>query len=447
MNNSFNKYNRFVFASNTPTAQKVPWWNVGLVLLLLCFSGNPAVFYQETADLLYVGFVLFLTAILLYRRQRVVIPRFAILTGLFAVILLIQCVSFSFFPVITIAGFFVRLFIGYAVIRIVRDFPYVYVRAMVLLAIISLLFHVPYILMAAAGTSTEGLITHLSTVLHTIDIGPRRPLFLHTFMGDFSYRNAGIFWEPGAFAGYLALAFIFLYLVKDKLSKILYARYMIILSIALLSTLSTTGYIVYPFILLLHYIGMAKTKESSVKRIAITIYLVLPLMAGGSFVAYNKLPFLREKVEYQLNKLDRRQGRWQNERIGSIVFDWEYIRQRPLTGWGLHFNTRYSLHPHFDYEELSAMGNGMSDFTAKFGVIGMLIWLFCVFQVIMHLTKRDLPVTLLCILIICLVLQGECFLGYPLFLGLMFLPASQPLPVLSKNYVRRNSRCQAKTSN
>lgn len=170
------------------------------VVLLLCFSGNPAVIYQPVIDHLLVGFAVFLAAMLVYRRQRVVTTEFGIIASLFFAILMIQAVSFSFLPVVTIVGFFTRLFIGYAVLRLVKNFPLVYVRATVLLAIMSLVFHIPYLLLATAGISIEGLVHNLSAFLHTSDLVIRRcPLFLHNFYYEYSYRNSGLFWEPGAF--------------------------------------------------------------------------------------------------------------------------------------------------------------------------------------------------------------------------------------------------------
>lgn len=410
--------------NNALASPDIQWNELLLVLLLLCFSGNPAAIRQPAIDYLLVGFAVFLAAMLVYRRQRVVISAFGIIASLFFAILMIQVVSFSFLPVVTIAGFFTRLFIGYVVIRLVGDFPCVYVRAMVLLAIMSLVFHIPYLLLATAGISTEGLIDSLSAFLHTSDFHIRwRPLFLHNFYNGYSHRNSGLFWEPGAFAGYLVLAMVFVSMIKEKLSRRTYQCYLVILSVVLFTTLSTTGYLVYPLVLLLQYEWKAKIRKKTNARIMLALYVVLPLIIGGSFVAYNELPFLREKIETQTDSIAFEKTGWHRHRLGSIIFDWEYIQRRPLTGWGLHGSTRYALHPHFKFEEISGMGNGMSNFTAKFGITGMMIWLFFVFLRMIRLTKRDVGKSLLIMVILLLVLQGECYLGHPLFLGLMFLEA------------------------
>lgn len=435
MNSAFNISQNLVGVPRAQTAVKTMRWQLALVLFLLCFSGNPAVSHQNVIDILYSGFAVFLAVLMFYKQRKVVTPDLMIVTGLFGTILLLQSISFSFLPVITIAGFFIRLFIGYAVIRLVGGFPYVYVQAMVGLAVMSLFFHIPYLIgHALAGYDFGAIFQPLENIIGTSTY--ERKLFFHTFLREDYHRNAGMFWEPGAFAGYLNLAMLFLSMIKEKLSKRIYKCYLIVLSTALFTTLSTAGYIVYPFVLILHYKWKMETKKKTVARIMLGIYIILPVIIGGSFAMYNKLPFLREKIEHQMDVLDRREGRWYRGRISSIVFDWEYIKQRPLTGWGLHSRTRYALHPWLKGSE--GMGNGMSDFTSKFGITGMLIWLLGVFHVMLRLKKYNVVESLFIMFILLLILQGEVFLGYPLFIGLMFLCVPRSLPAFSKSHVHRS---------
>jgi len=406
-----------------------------MLLLIIYSSGNPFMGRVFPIEPQHICLALFF-GLLLFRKQRTIVTgNFVGISLMFALILLVQCVSFSFYPVITIMGFFTRLFIGYAVIRLVGDFPYVYVRAMVGLSVLGLVIHLSYHVLALSGIDIQGLIIKLSTALRVAG-GGRLPLFVHTFTTS-PLRNAGMFGEPGMFAGYLSLAMVFLAMIKDRLSRRAYTYYLIILSIALLTTLSTTGYVVYLLILLLHYGGTMQAKKKISAKIMLTLYIVLPLITAGSFIAYNKLPFLREKISHQMDSAKWEEGNWRVGRLGSLVFDWKYIKRRPFTGWGLHRSTRYSLDPDI-IETPEGMGNGFSDFTAAFGITGMLIWLYFVFRAIMHLTKKNLPTSLIAMLVIILLLQGECFLGFPLFLGLMFLCVPRSLPAFSNSHVHRS---------
>lgn len=394
------------------------WKNTTLVLLALVYSGNPAPGRVFPVEPQLVLLSLFFGVLLIRRNRRVFSSDFVIVGSIFAGILMAQCIDFSFYPFVTMAGFFVRLFIGYALIRLVKNFPQTFVQVMVKLALLSFVFYVPYVLLGAAGISVEGIIFRVAEALGTVG-GGRRPVFLHTFLGGFVPRNSGMFWEPGAFQGYLILGLIFLAFIKKHIPRKQYVRSLVILIAAVLTTLSTTGYIALVLIPLLHYDWSAAERNKTVFRILVGFYCLLPIIIGGSIYAYKTLPFLGEKIDAQLEALDQREGRWHRGRIGSIVFDWEYIQQRPLTGWGLHSSTRYALHPWMESSE--GMGNGFSDFVAKFGILGFSTWFICVYRGFRQISGGNSHASILICGIILLELQGEAFLGFPIFLGLGFI--------------------------
>jgi O-antigen ligase len=120
---------------------------------------------------------------------------------------------------------------------------------------------------------------------------------------------------------------------------------------------------------------------------------------------------------------ERKTGTWYATRTGTLSFDLKYIMKKPLTGWGANPKTRFSLNPEMIGLQLG-MGNGMSDFLVKYGVIGFLTFLYLIFQNFNFYLCDPIKAGL-CVLLILLTLQGETFLGYPLYLGLMFLNESQ----------------------
>lgn len=390
---------------------------MALVLLALVYSGNPAVERVLPREPQLVLLALLFGCLLLRRTRRICSSKFVVVASMFAAILLVQCLEFSFWPTVTIAGYFVRLFIGYAVIRLTPEFSRVFVRAMVGLAWLSFAFYVPYMLLSAAGLRLDGVITHVAEMLGTATVA-QRPLFLYTFLGDFSPRNSGMFWEPGAFQGYLILALVFLAFIKHDTPRKQYIYYLAVLCAAVLSTFSTTGYIALGLIPLLHYEWRTQDPRQMVFRILVGVYLVLPCMVGGGLYAYKTLPFLSDKVHEQYLMVEMRRPKWETQRYGSLVFDWKYISTRPLFGWGINWHTRYALDPE-SIDVRMGHGNGMSDFTASFGFLGMCIWSLATFLGI----QRFVGAYQCCLvmLILFLLLQGERFLGHPMFLGLMFL--------------------------
>ena len=391
------------------------------VLVLLVYSGNPAPGRMLPLEPQLAGLFLFLAMMVMRRGGCIVSREFVGIALVFAVLLMIQCIDFGFFPVVTTAGFFIRLFIGYAIITLVDDFLTVYVRTMVGLSLLSLCVYLPYVVLSSIGFNFEPFITRLTVLLHTAEIDvfsiSRPPLLVHTFYGEFSWRNSGMFWEPGAFQGYLVVALCFLALLKTRLDPRQYRRYFLILFLTVCSTMSTTGYIALAIVILLHFDWCAESRKKLQACILLGCYVLIPLLLSVSLLAYDNLPFLGQKIESQLNALELRQGRWHRGRIGSLVFDWEYIRERPLSGWGLHNRTRYALHPWMEGSE--GMGNGFSDFIAKFGVLGFLAWYIPTVRKV-HYMGNGMPTLLVGVLLV-LLLQGECFLAYPFFLGLPFV--------------------------
>lgn len=62
-------------------------------------------------------------------------------------------------------------------------------------------------------------------------------------------RNSGIFWEPGAYQGFLNIAFIMILLYKDMFKRV--KLKLVILGITIITVQSTTGYIIFILILVI----------------------------------------------------------------------------------------------------------------------------------------------------------------------------------------------------
>lgn len=388
-----------------------------LVIVVLLYSGNLGLSNIFDIDFQLIVLATFLGFVLIKKKCKFISLDIVIFIIVFTFIFAFQNISFDFFQIETQIGFFTRVFIAYAAIKSVNNFCLSYVRAMVILLLISFFFYFPYIILHCFGISAEGIVTWVSNFLGSISF-TRRSVLLHTFLKEFSYRNSGMFWEPGAFQGYLNLALLFLFIFKSKISKSQFNKYFYLISIAVVTTLSTTGYIIlFLYILLYFYDKIIKLHNINLKIIFMYVFVFFFSLSGIYF--YNNLDFLEKKISYELNIVHSRDKSWYKSRFGSVIFDLEYINKRPLTGWGAHSRTRYALHPQLSSSE--GMGNGFSDFVAKFGAIGFLTWFVFVYRSFRHLTKNNQFLSVFFCLIILLELQGECFLGYPIYLGLAFL--------------------------
>lgn len=108
--------------------------------------------------------------------------------------------------------------------------------------------------------------------------------------GTINVRNSGVFWEPGAFAGFLILGMLFLLYGKTQCGHA--PAKMLVLVVTLLTTRSTTGYILLVFMLLVMYRDFlflfAKGKRNSVFGLlvgaVVVVASILVVVSSGNVV-------------------------------------------------------------------------------------------------------------------------------------------------------------------
>jgi hypothetical protein len=347
-------------------------------------------------------------------------------------ILAAQALSFNFFPLVTIAGFIISLFIGFASVRLVNNFPHIYISVMYLICIVSLCFYVPEQIFQAVGHDFASFFTpavylirevfSLPCTVHNCDA--------HIIVYNFEdprevHTNAGFFWESGAFAGYILLALIFLGLKKDSYAKQFYMTRFLVMMVTLFTTLSTMGFVVCPVVLILHYRPIGKTVIENLGLLSIAV-LASPLLIYGTIRTWN-LDMMGPKIihQYELAASRADAPRLTRGRLGGFLFDWKYIKRRPIFGWGLHPRTLFAL----DFQELSVssqkIGNGLSGFVHRFGLLGFGVFIVAAWKGLHILSGNNFFRSFLAVAAIPLMLIGQHYLNGPLFLGLMFLGKSR----------------------
>lgn len=228
--------------------------------------------------------------------------------------------------------------------------------------------------------------------------------------GEDLIRNCGFFWEPGAFGGYIAFLTLLFFNDLSQLFKSNKWKCTVIIA-ALLSTQSTGGYMSFGIIIMTYFAISMKSKAK---------YIILPLAIISAIYAYSNLTFLSDKFEEQNKSASELEwGEYSSTRMGTLMFDLYYIVKHPLVGNGLHEHTRLADHlilaKMLTNGDVAAAGNGFSDTIAKWGIIYAFV-----FALIFSRTNKKLPFSIkICfLLLVCLILQGEAFMNFPLFLGI-----------------------------
>ncbi len=198
---------------------------------------------------------------------------------------------------------------------------------------------------------------------------------------DVSYgenRNCGFMWEPGAFAAFLIIGL----LIELSTNHFQLNRKVVIMSLAVLSTLSTMGYIGLVIIILYYILFVSKKKLHSL--------LLVPLLIGSILVIVN-LEFVFLKVENELESQDQvldyayRADRdfASLGRIGSLIADVNDLKKEPILGIGGKEELMWGIKG-----KIINRTNGLSKFLLKFGIAGFLIFFYLTTLSFKHLGKN-----------------------------------------------------------
>ena len=409
-----------MFDSRRATLSSGPRGNtrtdIGLALILIGLSGNMALIAGERRWLALVVMAGLCFALLAFRRgSKMLTTRFLAVGGIFGAIGTVHLLYLDGAEPLPVIGFLVRVFCAYAVVRLTHGFTRSYTQAMVLVAGLGLsIFLVDQLLLVFGMDLRLGL----EPLQRLVGVEEDFNVLVHNFQVDASmHRNAGMFWEPGAFAGYLVLALLFLHLDRLTFRRRTRILYTVLLFAALATTQSTTGYIAGLMVAGLHATAIGQEHRyarAKTRRPALVAFSLLAVAATAFVVA--SFGFITPKIRDLYERADTRAPGWELSRFGSAVLDWEYVSERPISGWGAGLKTRYQLHP--DLTSFG-MGNGLTDFAARYGTLGLLTFLLAAFVALRR--RADTRSAVVVVLIVVVTLNGEWFLGYPVFLTLMFL--------------------------
>ncbi len=394
------------------------------LFLLLCFSGNPEItseFYSKPLLVIYaVIFLIYTRVIIGIKMPETIWIR---LTGVLSFILILIICQYLILDFVSYPGVLAIVLKLFLVIYTFLYYQYkklnffhIYIKILTFLVIVS----IPFFLLNYIG-------------FYGVETGStfRRTFFLYTSYSTLIYysgiRNAGMFWEPGAFAGYLIIAVIFVALRNGKFIIGNYRNEIFWIVIGLITTMSTTGFIALGLIINIYIFqnyGWVK-------------YVILPVTIIAIYWAYFQLDFMQEKIENQYeSSREMQQKDISNSRFGALTMDLQYIQSQPLFGNGLDIKTRYRFHPWV--KEDIGHGNGMSNFLANWGIPFFVFWLYCVYTLSFNVSKSRVTSWLILFLVI-LILQGEQFLNYPLFLLFFIIPGIKKQTLQKFNPFKKNT--------
>ena len=352
-----------------------------------------------------------------YLRKMYLNKSFLLFSTILFSITLLQVLKFDFISIVTIIGLFTMVINAYFIVKILdKNFINYYINILYYMALISFVFFFPILFLPSLGSFLVHSIVPLFSIFN-ISHSVHESVLIYNLSHIYLFRNSGPFWEPGAFAGYLLIAFM---LNSIKEVNILNKKNKVFL-VAIVTTFSTTTFLaLFIFLFLFYY--------KQVKNVAFKIVVVVSLVSIA-FVAYTSLDFLGKKIEKQIEQETSKDvltgiNTTNTGRFISIIRDMRDLDGHEWVGRGGHSTTRF---------DLSASGKrmlrsvGLTDVIVKYGIPFFIIIVYflyksiCAYVYIVNDMKKSHLVCVSIVLSMLILTISETYFNYSLYWSLLFL--------------------------
>jgi hypothetical protein len=381
------------------------FWDYILIFLLIATSGIVFFYYNQE----YIFLSLIIAIIIYFQRNRIekLDRKFLIILLLFIFWEIIQNYYFQLFSIKQIIGTFARFLMAYLTVKTVgRNFVKVYVNIIYFFTLVSFIFYILYFFPNITNLLVNSAIKEPLFPRENLNYEFTPNYILFSFDGYKDYRNAGPFWEAGAFSVFLIIAMILNTILHNNN---LFNKKNLIFVFAIITTLSTAGYITLFFII----ISFLLIFNPSLKKILILIPIILLFI-----ILIINLSFLLEKIENNVVIAENDN----TSRFGSALSDYKLISKNPLLGYGRNLESRYNTSV-WNIKE-HHRNNGITAFITQWGIVLFIFYFYNYFKSISIICKYynvDDKVSSVFLIAILLLGFSQGLFQYPFFHSLMFL--------------------------
>ncbi len=325
-----------------------------VLIYVLLFTSGSVVYMGASESYLMLAFLL-VAGYWIKASERKIDAGFVLYATIFASFLLvIHLYTGGSLSIGSVIGSTMELVLAYFVLQLVGDnFVSSYVRTVVFLAAFSLFGFL---------TDSLHLFDGLIRLLPHVEASSNRSgyggiLYIYRGMGMKLDRNASIFYEPGAYQVFLNTALFMLFLANTKIITARKWVYALILMIALITTQSTTGAIIF-FALL----GLVMIKSKLISANA-KIGLISALVVVVAIFAAQFRYVIIEKIEHYADIQDITDS--SNRRSFDMMVDLEVFKRNIFgVGHGQYFREFGAIG---QVREGGGSSNGISSTFAIYG--------------------------------------------------------------------------------
>lgn len=351
--------------------------NIFLSSLVLLIGSKANVL--AISDVFLVFSIVF-TTFIFFKRKKIFPKSFKIFTLIYFFLTLIYLYKFGWINVTSSIRVYIKALLGVMIILLLRKDFFIHLeKLIVILASISIPF---YILQLIDYELLKSIIGFHENTISFLDY--RSDWYVNnvffTLNDNALFRNSGFTWEPKGFANFLVIATI-INLIRNNFT---FNKSLLVLSVALLTTLSTVGFVI--FFLLLPYFIYQQKNTLNLFKLSFMLIIALSIF---------RLDFMSEKI---INEANTRENnlkyifvKTQSEtvslgRFGSMALAFLDFPKNPVTGIGMQDSERtQGLHTRLIWV------NGLADFLSRFGILGIL-FLIITYSKSINLILKDFGV-------------------------------------------------------
>jgi hypothetical protein len=331
-------------------------------ILVLAVTVNTAVLTFQGLDFSIIIFVVSF-AYLIFRNRISIDKPFFLWIFYLVIIMIVQIFYFtSEAKIIHIFGKLVTLLLPFFILKITdRQFEKSYL--LILFVIIG--FTTPVYIGTIIFPSFDNLVLNFArnnSVTDSNNLGVYSSgIYSYCVNTDIGYysvlRNAGIFWEPGAYAMFLILGLIITFYKYGTLINI----HGLIITLVLVTTQSTAGYLAFVFLLIANLIHEKKISLAVVSFVLLSSFIVI----------FKDSPFINEKITKELTNVDysSNYGDVGVGRLYKATKAFNNIINHPLIGRGFLSSIK-NTRDIFERDNYSIFS-----VAAQIGILGFLIYI------------------------------------------------------------------------
>lgn len=227
-------------------------------------------------------------------------------------------------------------------------------------------------------------------------------------------RNSGAFWEPGMYQGFLNSALLLL-ATKTSIKKTDYIRAAIIVW-AIITTYSTTGYLVLMCIVVLYFYKRLQNRLNYLADVILVFFLIYFILGGGSYIMQLLTPILPKDILWKIET----QNISYTTRIYSVIYDIILSIRNPFGVGRLQVDNALSqMVIQYGYNinaRTSAISTAFLNFGFGFGLYYLLLWVIGCFR----FSKSDFGTFALVLLSMLMILNSEPMLFHMFFSCILF---------------------------